>query len=239
MKKIIFVITLGLFFSEKTKAGEDSTIYKLVQNIIHAEIIVPNSETLMFLRTLYGDKLFSDEFAEIVLVSAKEIGADLKYTFRGNCLEFKTTNLWPLGYKINVWLIPQQDNGIGEVSYNYLGEEISSFDKFLFKPSPLEPEKIDLTHKDDLADFCKYSSILAYMLKNEMYIPMYFYNRLSNNFFEDEVYTMEFYASMTDIGLTPEKHSDGTIEIKTPYKSYTFNEKLRGKWPMPYKYRTK
>lgn len=236
MKKAIFVIIIGLSFANRANA-QDSTIFRLVHNIIHAEVIIPNSESLMFLRTLYGDKEFSKEFAEVVLSSAKEIGTELEYTFRGNCLEFKTTNLWPIGYKITVWLLPQQGSGVGDISYTYLGKDISYFDKWMYKPSHLAQEKVDLSLKDDMADFCKYSSILANMLKNQIEVPMYFYNRISKNFYNDTVYVMEFYAGMTDIGLTPTKNKDETIELVTPYKSYIFNEKLRGKWPLPYSFK--
>ncbi len=233
MKRIIVILSI-IFATNFAHAQKiDSATFYVTDGIIHAGIVVPTGEIQGLQSALSGNEANATAFADYVVKQAKKIGTHLSYVYRGNCIEFKSTNLPYLNYKCIFWLIPQEGEGIVTVRYHFDGRE-HSIDEWLYLPAFVREVKQDLVRKDDIKEFSKYSKICAYMVKNKMHIPDCLYSRLSGNFFNDSTYLTVFYSDMVMAGLSPKIDKGNIIKVKTTYMSYTFNALYREKWPLNY-----
>ncbi len=200
---------------------------------------VPTGDRIAFLATLHNNNEFSNEYAKEVIADAKKDGIILTYVNYGNFIHFKSRNLWPLGFTCALFLVPQQGAGVVKVNYVYKAREIY-IDDWLYLPPFLNKDvksqeiMTSTKIKDSLDVFCHYSEICALMVKNDLVIPDVFYARLSTNFFNDSTYLMEFRAAFSDAGLVVKKIPNEMFTVSDGKRTFTFNEKLNGKWPLPY-----
>ncbi len=224
-----------LFLSSVTMHAQDNPPVDIAHAIRQAHKIAPTGERLNFLSTLSNSKDFGQDFAQDVNYLAKKDSIIFTSVSRGNMIEFKTQNLWPLGFKCQLYLAPQQGVGILSFNYIYKGRELF-IDDWLYLPGLANEKTItrDPRKKDDMADFCHHAEIAALMIKNDLYLPDLLYARLSDNFFDNESYLMEFKAAFTDAGLSVSERESGIVAVDNCRRVYLFNKKLRGKWPMPY-----